>query len=248
MPFRNPIKQIPNTLSLINLFLGSLATVSAFEGALVLSGYLILLAAVFDFLDGFAARLLKAYSPIGKELDSLSDLVSFGVAPSVILFSLLKGALGIASPEGFSTGNPILAIPFLVAVFSGLRLAIFNVDTRQSESFIGLPTPANALFVVGIAMGLQGNYAEWFKMVTGSSTVIIGMVIILSALLVSPLPMFSFKLKKGTPLSRMWKQLLLVLVSIVLFTFMGFSAFAIIIPFYILLSLIGVFVPKTTNA
>lgn len=248
MSFRNPIKQIPNTLSLINLFLGTLATVSAFEGALVLAGYLILLAAVFDFLDGFAARLLNAYSPLGKELDSLCDIVSFGVAPSVILFSLLKESLGLAAHEGFSTGNPILSIPFLVAVFSGLRLAIFNVDTRQADSFIGLPTPANALFIVGIAMGLKGDYAQWFSMVTGSPTVIIVMVVILSALLVSPLPMFSFKFKKGTPLSGMWKQILLIVVSVVLFVFMGFSALALIIPFYILLSLIGVFAPKTTGA
>ncbi len=237
MPALNPVKHIPNTLSLINLFLGSLAVVAAFEGALLLAGYLILIAAVFDFLDGFAARLLKAYSPIGKELDSLADLVSFGVAPSAILFYLLKMALGLELNEGFSTGNPILAIPFLIAVFSALRLAIFNVDTRQTTSFIGLPTPANAMFVVGIVFGLQGTYQHWFSSVLLWPMAIIVLVVVLSGLLVSPIPMFSLKIKKGQALSEMWKQVVLLVVSLVLIILMGWAAFAVIIPFYILLSM-----------
>ncbi|MDD2549224.1 MAG: CDP-alcohol phosphatidyltransferase family protein, partial [Bacteroidales bacterium] len=101
MRLPNPTKYIPNTLTLVNLFLGCLSIVASFEGDLLLAGYLILFAAVFDFLDGFAARLLKAYSPIGKDLDSLSDLVSFGVAPSVIVFHLLKDALALAPEQGF---------------------------------------------------------------------------------------------------------------------------------------------------
>ena len=205
MSFPNPLKHIPNTLTLANLLLGCLSIVSAFEGNLLLAAYLIIFASVFDFFDGFSARLLKAYSPMGKELDSLSDLVSFGVAPSVIVFHLLKDALGLESGEGFTGGQVLLVIPFLIALFSALRLAKFNIDTRQTTSFIGLPTPANALFIVGIVLGLNSSRGAWFEYFTNSPVAIIAMVLVLSALLVSPIPMFSLKIK-GFEIKKIWKQ------------------------------------------
>ncbi|MDX9848508.1 MAG: CDP-diacylglycerol--serine O-phosphatidyltransferase [Tenuifilaceae bacterium] len=236
MSLPNPLKHIPNTLTLANLLLGCLSIVSAFEGSLLLAAYLIIIAAVFDFFDGFSARLLKAYSPMGKELDSLSDLVSFGVAPSVIVFHLFKDALGLESGEGFTGGQVILVIPFLIALFSALRLAKFNIDTRQTTSFIGLPTPANALFVVGIVLGLNSSRSEWFEYLTNSPIALVIMVLVLSALLVSPIPMFSLKIK-GFDFKKIWKQLLLVLLAITAIVFLGLASLSIVILCYILISL-----------
>ncbi|HCX98636.1 MAG TPA: CDP-diacylglycerol--serine O-phosphatidyltransferase [Bacteroidales bacterium] len=235
----NPVKHIPNTLSLINLLFGCLSIVSSFEGNLLLAGYFILFAAVFDYLDGFAARLLKAYSPLGKELDSLSDLVSFGVAPSVIVFHLLKDALALAPEQGFTNGNVILAIPFLIAAFSALRLAIFNIDTRQTTSFIGLPTPANAIFIVGVVLGLNSPYKVWFEVLTTSPVAIIAMVLVLSALLVAPIPMFSLKVKKNDMGIGLWKQILLLVVSVIAILLMGLASVALIILVYVLLSIVN---------
>ncbi len=234
----NPVKHIPNTLTLINLFIGCLSIVSAFEGNLLMAGYLILLAAVFDYLDGFSARLLKAYSPLGKELDSLSDLVSFGVAPSVIVFHLLKDALGLTANEGLLTGNVLLAIPFLIAVFSSLRLAIFNLDTRQTTSFIGLPTPANAIFIVGLVLGLNSPFGAWFEMVTSSSTALIVLAFVLSALLVSPIPMFSLKIKSFS-LKDNWRQLILVVFTLVAILVFGRASLSLIILVYLSISILS---------
>ena len=247
MRLPNPSKYIPNTLTLINLFLGCLSIVSAFEGNLILAGYLILIAAVFDFLDGFAARLLKAYSPIGKDLDSLSDLVSFGVAPSVIVFHLLKEALALAPEQGFIDGNVILAIPFLIAVFSSLRLATFNVDTKQTTSFIGLPTPANAIFIVGLVFGLSSSYKAWFEPLLSSPVAIIAMVLVLSALLVLPIPMFSLKIKRSS-FRDTWKQQILLLTGILAILLFKQAAISPIIVLYVLLSVVScLFKSKSGN-
>ncbi len=231
-------RQIPNTLTSINLFLGCLSIVSSFEGSLLFASYFILLASIFDYLDGFMARLLKAYSPLGKELDSLSDLVSFGVAPSVIVFHLLKNSLGLNDNQGFMEGNVILAIPFLIAVFSSLRLAKFNIDTRQTTSFIGLPTPANAIFIVGIVLGLNSPYNEWFELLTSSPSAIIVLVLVLSALLVSPIPMFSLKIKGFNP-KETWRQMLLLALAILAILFLGTASLAVVILFYILISVVS---------
>jgi CDP-diacylglycerol--serine O-phosphatidyltransferase len=236
MKLPNPIKYIPNTLTLLNLFFGCLSIVSAFEGNLLLAGYLILISAVFDYLDGFSARLLKAYSPLGKELDSLSDLVSFGVAPSVIIFHLLKDALGLTAETGLLSGSIVLVIPFLIAVFSSLRLAIFNLDTRQTTSFIGLPTPANALFIVGLVLGLNSSYSNLFEGLTSSPSALVLMTIVLSALLVSPLPMFSLKIK-GFRLKETWRQLLLVAFTFVAIIVFGRASLSLVILMYLLLSI-----------
>jgi CDP-diacylglycerol--serine O-phosphatidyltransferase len=235
MKLSNPAKYIPNTLTLTNLFVGCLSIISAFEGNLLLAGYLILVASVFDYLDGFSARILKAYSLLGKELDSLSDLVSFGVAPAVIVFHFLKDSMAIPLTEGFTTGHVTLAIPFLIAVFSSLRLAIFNLDTRQTTSFIGLPTPANALFIVGLVLGLNSPYRAWFEVLTLSPVVLIAMVLLLSFLLVSPLPMFSLKIK-NLNVKENWRQLLLAILSMGLIIAFGKVALSPIIFVYLLIS------------
>lgn len=184
-------KYIPNTLTCLSLSSGCIATVMAFEGAYLWVVVWVIIAALFDFSDGFAARMFKAYSPMGKELDSLSDMVSFGVAPSVTVYTFLtENVMRISH-------NPIVVeylpyIGFLLAVFSGLRLAKFNVDERQSESFIGLNTPANALFWVSFCYGLTYNVPIVTPMLI---YIMIGGIFIFSFLMVSELPMFSLKIK-----------------------------------------------------
>lgn len=234
----NPIKHTPNIITLANLLAGCLSIVSAFEGNLLLAGYLILLAAIFDYFDGFTARLLKAYSPLGKELDSLADLVSFGVAPSVLLFHLLRDSLNIPATEGLTAGHTLLVIPFTVAIFSALRLAKFNIDTRQTVSFIGLPTPANAIFIVGLILGLDSPFARWFQIFTSSPTAIIALSLVLSALLVAPIPMFSLKVK-SLNIKQMWRQHLLIALSLLSIFILGRASLTPIILLYILISIVG---------
>ena len=138
-------RHIPNTVTCCNLFSGCLAIVWAYQGNYQVALSFILLGAVFDFFDGMLARALQAYSPLGKELDSLADDITFGVAPSMIVFSLFKEVSVPAFLSPVAGYLPYAA--FLIAVFSALRLAKFNIDTRQTSSFIGVPTPANALFL-----------------------------------------------------------------------------------------------------
>ena len=150
------IRALPNTLTCCNLISGVIATKCAFDGQFDWALTFIVIGAVFDFFDGFAARLLHVSSPIGKELDSLDDVVTFGVAPSAFVYMFLNGINVIASP--FNNLLPYVA--FLIAAFSALRLAKFNLDERQTTSFIGLPTPANALFWGALILGINQWGAE----------------------------------------------------------------------------------------
>lgn len=188
---------VPNTITSFNVLSGSLSIIFAFEGHLVLSGIMILVAAVFDFLDGFSARLLGAYSAMGKELDSLADMISFGLAPAVIAHSLIKGLL---YPEGDILDAGILIqlqlfFPFIIAVFSGLRLAKFNIDERQSESFIGLNTPANAMIWASLPFILATQSYSIGSLLIQNSWFLLALSLIMSLLLVSEIPMFSLKFK-----------------------------------------------------
>ena len=180
-------KYLPDTITCLNLISGSVAIIFAFRDDFDMALAMIVLAAVFDFLDGLAARLFHAYSDMGKELDSLADTVSFGLAPSLILYNWLAG---------FTSGiHPYVCyIPLLIAAFSALRLAKFNLDTRQSESFLGLPVPASALFAASLA-AFAGHYEHIANTFLANNWVIPAVSLILCALLVSELPMFSMKLK-----------------------------------------------------
>jgi len=185
----------------------------------------IIISAVFDFFDGMSARLLHAPSSIGKELDSLADDVSFGVAPSLILFSLLRETVYPDWMNGFQEYVPYFA--FLIAIFSALRLAKFNVDERQSSSFIGLNTPANTLFWAAAA----AQYHDW--LIQGGIVlygVLIG-IVLFALLLVSEFPMFAFKLKNFSWEENKIRYLFLI-VSLPLLIFVGLSA---VIGWYIIL-------------
>ena len=185
----NIVKYIPNTITSMNLLCGVLGVIATFSGRLDAAFCLMLAAAVCDFFDGFSARLLKAYSDIGKELDSLSDMISFGVLPSLMMYSLVNQ---------MNPGSWLRFAPLAVAVFSGLRLAKFNVDERQTVSFIGLATPSCAILCGSLAYYVtkcpQSTLAAW----AGLKWSIPVISVILSALLVSEIPMFSMKFKKGT--------------------------------------------------
>ena len=177
----------------MNLLCGVLGVIFTFQGALDLAFYLMILAAVFDFLDGFAARMLKAYSPMGKELDSLADLISFGLLPALMIHRRLV--------EGGMTGFWIY-VPVIICIFSALRLAKFNVDDRQSENFLGLPTPACAMWCGSLiyaadrgVMAVAGLLSERYIMIIAP--------VVLAILLVSEIPMFSMKFKKGSEYNRL---------------------------------------------
>lgn len=182
-------KQIPNIITCCNLISGCIATCFAFFHSPDLALLWIIIGATFDFFDGMSARLLKVSSPIGKELDSLADDVTFGVAPSTILFSQLIVMDFPDSLSGIADYLPFAA--YIMAAFSALRLAKFNLDERQTMGFIGLPTPANALFWGSLIVGLN----NWLCNVSWGWLLLIVMMLISSWLLVSEIPMFALKFK-----------------------------------------------------
>lgn len=223
-------RHIPNTLTCLNLFSGCIACIMAFQYNYDWALLFIVIGAVFDFFDGLAARALHAYSAIGKDLDSLADDVSFGVAPSVIMYSLLKEMTYPTGWEILSEWLPFAA--FLISVFSALRLAKFNNDTRQTTSFIGLPVPANALFWASLAAGSH-DY-----LVTGviPPLWLVALICLFAWLLVSEIPMFSLKFKNLS-----WKDnkvsFTFLAVCIPLLVGLKVSGFAAIIVWYIVVSL-----------
>lgn len=222
---------IPNTITCLNLVSGCVASVMALEGNLMYAVVWIILAAVFDFFDGFAARLLKAFSPIGKELDSLADVVSFGVAPGMILFVLLSWLAPTLPLGGLNEYIPYWA--FVIPAFSGLRLAKFNIDERQTTSFIGLPVPAHALFWSSLGYSIQPFLPQ------GGVALLVGLMalaLVTSLLLVSGVPMFSLKIK-----SLAWKgnelRYILVACAVIFVSIWGFLGIAGTILLYVLLSI-----------
>lgn len=183
------LKNIPNTITSLNLLSGVAGIVCAFSDRLDVSFILMLAAAVFDFFDGFAARALGAYSPMGKELDSLADSVSFGLLPAFMLHRLMIFLTGAATIWCY--------IPLVVALFSVLRLAKFNTDERQTENFIGLATPASAMICGSLTYYLLHQTDSILIPLAQGHAFIPVVCIILSALMVSEIPMFSMKFKKG---------------------------------------------------
>lgn len=215
-------KHLPNILTLANLMTGCVGIVNALSGNLVYAAYAIWLAAIFDFFDGFTARLLQVSSPIGKELDSLADMVTFGALPAFMLFNLANAA-------NYELLN-FNYITFSLALFSALRLAKFNIDNRQSTSFIGLPTPAAAFFVSGMPFWVN-RYPE-----LGQWQFIIVVALVLSLLLVSPIKMLALKFKDYS-ITNNWQKYLLLLLSIILIALLYARSLPIIISIYLLISL-----------
>ena len=231
-------KHIPNTITCCNLVSGCIATAYAFGGNPELALLWIIIGAVFDFFDGMSARLLHVSSPIGKELDSLADDITFGIAPATIVFSELHVIDYPAFLEPLRDILPFFA--FVMAAFSALRLAKFNLDERQTTSFIGLPTPANALFWGSLIVGAS----DLIESTIWSLPIMLIMICFSSWLMVSEIPMFALKFKQWG-----WNgnevRYSFILLSILLLILFHVTAFALIIACYFAIS---VYLDlKTTN-
>ena len=224
-------RHIPNTITCCNLLSGCVAATFAFEGMYLLAFVFIIAGAVFDFFDGLTARALKVSSPIGKELDSLADVITFGLAPGTMVYNWLCECA--EANLGASVAVVVPYFAFILVAFSALRLAKFNVDERQTSSFIGLPTPANALFWGALVLGSHDAIVArpygW--------VLVIALVILFSWLLVAEIPMFSLKFK-----SLAWKAnrtaYIFLLVSLVLLILLGLNGLSAVIGWYIILSIL----------
>ncbi len=244
-------KHIPNFLTCCNLFFGCIGIIFSFKNSidnpikdsLDIAAYCIGIAAIFDFLDGFVARLLKVSSPIGKELDSLADCVTFGILPAFILYQLLILASTEKANQLLLDGQiptfTDLYLPYIaliIAIFSALRLAKFNVDTRQSESFIGVPTPANAILIGSIPLILLQN--PTYSSIILNPILLSVLAVVMSLLLVSELPLFALKFKSFTFKGNEIRYIFL-LSSVLLLVFLQYLGIPLIILLYVLLSVIS---------
>lgn len=234
---------VPNFITSLNLVSGCLAVFFGADGQLGWASVFILIAAVFDFMDGFAARLLHAYSDIGKELDSLADLVSFGLAPATLIFAMLELSLfGVNRPifeiEGTASQWIVLFTTLLIPVAGAFRLAKFNTDIRQSESFLGLPIPANAFFFASLGLILEiGTRQNIVPLILNKYTLLVA-IFVCSFLMVSELPMFSMKFKNLKVKDNQIRFIFLAGI-ILLLLFLKLYALPLIIVWYILLSVVS---------
>lgn len=236
------MKHFPNFITSLNLTSGFIAIIFAANGYLLTASWFILAAMIFDFLDGFSARLLKAHSSIGKELDSLADVVSFGVAPALIIYQLLNKSLSTNGPVDLNSPGLevalLMIIPAIMPVFGAIRLAIFNLDSTQATSFKGLPIPANAMAVISIVIAGHFSQSALFSSFTSSPFLLILFTIILSLLMVSRIPLFSLKITNFKLRGNEGRYILVILILINLVIF-GPIAITLIIPLYIVSSAIS---------
>ena len=224
-------KHIPNLLTISNLICGCIALYFTFKGELVFTAYLIGFAAIFDFMDGAAARLLNVSNPIGKELDSLADMVSFGLVPGSVVFHLLE--------ESPLSQYSFMAL--IIPIFSAYRLAKFNVDENQNENFIGLPTPANCLVFVSIPLITTFNSESTIAYLFEIPEILLIITILMSLALVSRINMFSLKFKNLKFQDNKFR-FFIISMSIILLAWLEFSAIPLIILLYIMMSIV-----KRTN-
>ncbi|MCF6181323.1 CDP-alcohol phosphatidyltransferase family protein [Lutibacter sp.] len=240
-------KQVPNFITLLNLLSGSIAVYFAANNALVLAAYFILLGIFFDFFDGFTARLLKVQGELGKQLDSLADMVTSGVAPGIVMMQLLLKASKnehwdysvLTNQDDFSFSVPFLIslIGLLITLGAAYRLAKFNLDERQTSSFIGLPTPAAALVVISFPLILAYSDSYFSNMLIENTWFLIGITLILTFLMNAEIPLFSLKFKNFE-----WKKdvikVVFIVITILFIIIIKFMAIPMIILVYVILSLI----------
>lgn len=230
-------KHIPNILTLGNLFSGCMAIYHIMHGDLLTAAWFVAIGAGCDVFDGLVARALGVSSPIGAQLDSLADMVTFGVVPAFIARAIL------VESSLFAPDHWVLYVPFILALFSALRLAKFNVDERQVSGFIGLPTPANALFWLSLVLVKAGYYGVeelpfWMPpLLFNNGYLILTLCVVFSLLMVSELPLLALKFNGwGFQLNR--ARYTLIIVSVVLFSIYLFAAIPIILLLYLIISLI----------
>lgn len=224
-------KQIPNAITSANLFAGCIGIVFAFNQDLKAAALCIFIALVFDFFDGFTARLLNVSGPMGKELDSLADMVSFGVLPATILFHMAPKAF-----FGLADYSILSYLAFFIAVFSAYRLAKFNLDTRQTDQFIGLPTPANAAVIASIPF-IYDNTAFYFDNSTTSSVFYLAFIPVMCYLLVCELPLIALKFKTFAFAGNTFRYILII-ASVLLLLIFKFAGIPLILILYIILSIL----------
>jgi CDP-diacylglycerol---serine O-phosphatidyltransferase len=224
------LKQLPNVLTSSNLFCGCLGIIQCFSGNLTTASLFILLAAVFDFFDGFVARAVKANSAMGKELDSLADCVSFGALPAFMLYQLMLQTKNLEAAGTFWVYSALL-----IAVFSALRLAKFNIDTRQSDSFIGVPTPADALLIGSFPYLIaQQTFYEPFLT---NIYVLVAVALLMSYLMMAELPLIALKFKNFAWQGNQYTYLLIIGAALLLAVFQ-FGAVPLILLYYVALSVV----------
>jgi len=230
-------KIVPNFLTMLNLACGSIAIIQAFSGNMVLASWFIIIAALMDFLDGFAARLLHAKTSIGAQLDSLADVVSFGLAPAIIMFKLLYEIQ--ANDTGLFDFQFLPYLSLLMVIAGAYRLARFNTDPEQSEEFKGLPIPANGIFVASLPLILHfPAYSSMIVEALNSDIVLVIIVLLLSWLMVSRVRMMSLKFKNLSWADNSYRFILIILL-VFLFILVRFSAIPLIILIYIIFSLLN---------
>lgn len=233
----NSIKYfVPNFLTSLNLICGAIAIVTAFKGHVTIPVYLLLGSALFDFLDGFAAKLLRATSEFGKQLDSLADLISFGLAPSVLIFLMLEDTLPLQIPDRMN--NIILYSSFLFVVFAAFRLARFNIQSSASSDFIGLPVPAATLIVVSLWIISLQAHKSFFSDVLLNPILLVIINMAISGLMISRIKMLSLKFKGFGIQPNLWRYLLLT-GAIAIFIFFRIESLFWIMIYYLFLSLLS---------
>ena len=241
-------KHIPNLLTLGNLFCGTIATILAVQGDFVTAGLFVVIGIFLDFFDGFAARLLNVSGELGKQLDSLADMVTSGVVPGIIMFNLLyQNSFKNLDTQFIDEGiRPVIVsndyisswvsyIGLLLTLGAGYRLAKFNIDTRQSESFIGLPTPAMSLFVISLPLIQEYATNVWVQSLISNNYFLIAVTLVLTYLMNAEIPLFSLKFKEYSLKNNFVKYFFLA-TSLALLIILNFISVPIIIILYVLLS------------
>ncbi|MEO6176140.1 MAG: CDP-alcohol phosphatidyltransferase family protein [Flavobacterium circumlabens] len=226
-------KHIPNLITLINLFCGCIAVVYVSEANYLMAFYMVCLGIFFDFFDGFFARLFKVSSPLGLQLDSLADMVTSGVVPGYVMFSLFSN-----SGHELGTNAFIPFLGFIVTLGSCYRLANFNIDTRQTDSFIGLPTPANALFILSLPLVIEFSDSLMVLEILTNQWVLLLITLVSAYILNAEIPLFSLKIKKFNFKDNAL-QMSFLLISLILLVWLHYIAVPVIIAFYVLLSVVN---------
>ncbi len=229
-------KHIPNLITLLNLFSGCIALVFALNKDFDLAFYFVCLGIFLDFFDGFFARLFKVSSPLGLQLDSLADMVTSGVVPGVVMYQM------IANSSAFPTMNSdIVFYPFLgfiITLGSCYRLANFNIDTRQTDSFIGLPTPANALFILSLPLVLKYSDSIIILELLTNHWLLMVITLFSAYILNAEIPLFSLKIKKFNITDNVL-QIVFLSLSLVFLLFFEYLGIPMVIIFYVLLSVLN---------
>jgi len=231
------VKQIPNLLTLGNLFCGTVATIFAVESDYNTAALFVLIGIFFDFLDGFVARLLKVSGELGKQLDSLADMVTSGVVPGIIMFKLIQNNMFDSKNSFENTILGISLIGLVLTLAACYRLAKFNLDTRQSDSFIGLPTPAMSLFVISLPLIQMNSEIDFVLYLIDNNYFLIAVTLILSYLMNAEIPLFSLKFKDYS-WNKNWIIYSFLLTSIMLILLVKYLSIPLIIILYVVLSVI----------